>query len=114
MRGAIFESFIISEFLKSRYNLGLPADLYFWRDNNGLETDIVFESGTKLQPVEIKSGQTITSDSIRAGQKAARFAGEEALQPWLIYGGDDAHRCHSSSPNNRYPAMCSRKPSFAK
>lgn len=91
MRGAIFESFIISEFLKSRYNQGLPADLYFWRDNNGLETDIVFESGTKLQPVEIKSGQTITSDSIRAGQKAARFAGEEALQPWLIYGGDDSY-----------------------
>ncbi len=91
MRGAIFESFIISEFLKSRYNEGLPADLYFWRDNNGLETDIVFERGTKLQPVEIKSGQTITSDSIRAGQKAARFAGEEALQPWLIYGGDDSY-----------------------
>jgi uncharacterized protein len=91
MRGAIFESFIISEFLKSRYNQGLPADLYFWRDNNGLETDLVFERGTKLQPVEIKSGQTITSDSIRAGQKAARFAGEDALQPWLIYGGDDSY-----------------------
>jgi len=91
MKGAIFESFIISEFLKSRYNQGLPADLYFWRDNNGLETDIVFERGTKLQPVEIKSGQTITSDYIRAGQKAARFAGEEALQPWLIYGGDDSY-----------------------
>ncbi len=91
MRGAIFESFIITEFLKSRYNQGLPPDLYFWRDNNGLEADIVFESGTKLQPVEIKSGRTITGDSIRAGLKAARFAGEEALQPWLIYGGDDSY-----------------------
>ncbi|MBZ4220257.1 MAG: ATP-binding protein [Chlorobium sp.] len=91
MRGAIFESFIISEFLKSRYNQGLPPDLYFWRDNNGLEADIVFESGTKLQPVEIKSGQTITGDYIRAGLRAARFAAEEALQPWLIYGGDDSY-----------------------
>ena len=91
MRGAIFESFIISEFLKSRYNRGLPPDLYFWRDNNGLEADIVFERGTKLQPVEIKSGQTITGDYIRAGQRAARFAAEEALQPWLIYGGDDSY-----------------------
>ncbi|NTV06317.1 MAG: ATP-binding protein [Chlorobiaceae bacterium] len=91
LRGAIFESFIISEFLKSRYNRGLPADLYFWRDNNGLEADIVFESGTKLQPVEIKSGRTITGDSIRAGLRAARFASEEALQPWLIYGGDDSY-----------------------
>ena len=90
MRGAIFELFIIGEFLKSRYNFGLPADLYFWRDNNGLEADIVFERGSKLQPVEIKSGQTITGDYIRAGLKAARFAAEEALQPWLIYGGDDS------------------------
>ena len=83
MRGAIFESFIISEFLKSRYNEGLPADLYFWRDNNGLEADLVFNRSTKLQPVEIKSGQTITDDYIRAGLKAGRFAASEALQPWL-------------------------------
>ena len=56
-----------------------------------VEADIVFESGTKLQPVEIKSGQTITSDYIRAGLRAGRFAEEEALQPWLIYGGDDSY-----------------------
>jgi predicted AAA+ superfamily ATPase len=91
LRGAIFESCIVSECLKARYNRGLPADLYFWRDNNGLEADIVFERGRKLQPVEIKSGQTITGDYIRSGLRAARFAAEEALQPWLIYGGDDSY-----------------------
>jgi len=91
MRGAIFESFIIGDFLKSRYNLGLPSDLYFWRDNNGLEADLVFNRGTKLQPVEIKSGQTVTDDYIRAGFKAARFAASEALQPWLIYGGNSSY-----------------------
>ncbi len=91
LRGAIFESCIVSECLKARYNRGLPADLYFWRDNNGLEADIVFERGKMLQPIEIKSGQTITGDYIRSGLKAARFAADEALQPWLIYGGDDSY-----------------------
>ncbi|MBM3163646.1 MAG: ATP-binding protein [Chlorobi bacterium] len=91
LRGAIFESCIVSECLKARYNRGLPADLYFWRDNNGLEADIVFERGRKLQPIEIKSGQTITGDYIRSGLRAARFAADEALQPWLIYGGDDSY-----------------------
>lgn len=91
LRGAIFESCIVSECLKARYNRGLPADLYFWRDNNGLEADIVFERGRMLQPIEIKSGQTITGDYIRSGLKAARFAADEALQPWLIYGGDDSY-----------------------
>ena len=90
-RGALFETWVIAEFVKSRFNCGLPADLYFWRDNNGLEADLVFEVGNRLQPVEIKSGQTVTRDYVRAGNAAARFAGEEALQPWLIYGGDESY-----------------------
>ena len=85
----MFETWVVGEFLKSRLNAGLPPDLYFWRDNNGLEADLVFEVDGRLQPVEIKSGSTVTPDYIRAGQKAARFAGEEALPPWLVHGGED-------------------------
>lgn len=91
LRGAIFETLVVGDFLKARLNAGLPPDLYFWRDNNGLEADLVFEAGGRLQPVEIKSGGTVTPDYIRAGQRSARFAGDEALQPWLVYGGDDSY-----------------------
>lgn len=91
MRGALFETLVIGEFLKQRFNHGMPADLYFWRDNNGLEADLVFESEDRLQTVEIKSGQTVTSDYIRAGQKSTRFAGDEAAMPWLVHGGDDQY-----------------------
>ncbi len=95
MRGALFETWVVGEFVKARFNAGQPADLYFWRDNNGLESDLLFESGGRVQPVEIKSGQTVTSDYIRAGQKAGRItgklAGEEALTPWLIHGGTDSY-----------------------
>lgn len=90
-RGALFETWVVAEFVKGRFNLGLPADLYFWRDNNGLEADLVFEIGTRLQPVEIKSGQTVTRDYVKAGQASARFAGDEALPPWLIYGGNESY-----------------------
>jgi predicted AAA+ superfamily ATPase len=82
---------VVSEFIKVRYNHGQPSDLYFWRDNNGLEADLIFEQGSKLQMVEIKSGQTITSDTIRAGQRAIRMAEDEALTPWLIYGGEESY-----------------------
>lgn len=92
LRGALFETMIVSEFLKDRYSQGLPADLYFWRDNNGLEADLLFERQGKLQTVEIKSGRTITGDYIRDGRKSARFAGGEALPPWLIYGGDEGYQ----------------------
>ncbi|WP_275099665.1 ATP-binding protein [Sedimenticola hydrogenitrophicus] len=91
LRGALFETLVVSEFLKDRHNQGLPPDLYFWRDNNGVEADLLFERQGKLQTVEIKSGQTITGDYIQAGRKSARFAGDEALTPWLIYGGEEEY-----------------------
>jgi uncharacterized protein len=91
LRGALFENWVVAECIKSRYNRGLPADLYFWRDNNGLEADLIFEQGEQLQMVEIKSGQTVTSDMVRAGQRATRMAEDLALAPWLIHGGDESH-----------------------
>jgi predicted AAA+ superfamily ATPase len=90
-RGALFETLVVSEFLKHRFNLGKPADLYFWRDNSGLEADLLFEREGRLQMVEIKSGQTVTTDYVRAAQKTTRFASEEALMPWLIHGGEDGY-----------------------
>jgi predicted AAA+ superfamily ATPase len=89
MRGALFETWVLSEFRKFRLNRGLPADLYFWRDNNGLEADLVFETTEGLQCVEIKSSQTITPDLVRAGQRASRFVTEPAPQPWLIHGAPE-------------------------
>lgn len=91
LRGALFETWVVSEFLKARSNAGLLLDLYFWRDNNGLEADLLFEQGGRLQTVEIKSGQTVTGDYIRAGQRSSRFAGDEAMMPWLIYGGEQSY-----------------------
>lgn len=91
LRGAVFETFIVGEFLKSRLNAGRPSDLYFWRDNNGLEADLLFETPGGLQAIEIKAGRTVTSDYIRAGQRAAHFAAGEALRPWLVYGGEDTY-----------------------
>lgn len=89
MRGALFENWVVTEHLKQRYNQGQPADLFFWRDNNGVEADLLYETPSGLiQTVEIKSGQTPTSDYIRAGQKSARFVTAAVATPRLIYGGD--------------------------
>ncbi|NCC27048.1 MAG: DUF4143 domain-containing protein, partial [Gammaproteobacteria bacterium] len=77
--------------LKYRRNAGKPADLYFWRDNNGLEADLVMEMGTDLQPVEIKSGRTVTTDYLRAAQKAGRIFGDAGPMPWLVHGGEESY-----------------------
>ena len=89
MRGPLFETWVVGEFRKFRLNRGLPDDLYFWRDNNGLEADLVFETDQGLQCVVIKSSQTITPDLVRAGQRASRFVTEPAPPPWLLHGAPE-------------------------
>lgn len=91
LRGALFETWVVGEFRKFRLNQGLPEDLYFWRDNNGLEADLVFETAHGLQCVEIKASQTITPDVVRAGQRASRFVTEPAPAPWLIHGAPETY-----------------------
>jgi len=91
LRGALFETLIVSEVLKHRRNRGVPADIYFWRDNNGLEADLLIEDGSVLQPVEIKSGRTVTPDYIRAAQSTGRILAGQGRMPWLIHGGDESY-----------------------
>jgi predicted AAA+ superfamily ATPase len=91
LRGALFETWVVTELVKERFNAGQPADLYFWRDNIGHEVDVVFESQGRLQPVEIKSGATFVTDWLAGVRKWVGFAGEDALPPRIVYGGDDSY-----------------------
>lgn len=86
-RGALFETWVVSEMLKQRFNAGQPGDLFFWRDSVGHEVDIVYETAAGLQSVEIKSGATFASDWVAASRKWQGFAGREALSPQIIFGG---------------------------
>ncbi|MFM8442144.1 MAG: ATP-binding protein [Methylococcus sp.] len=90
-RGALFETLVVGELVKQRFNAGLPADLYFWRDNTGHEVDLLFEKDGKLQAIEIKSGATFAADWLVAVRKWRSFAGEDALPPWIVYGGEQSY-----------------------
>ena len=92
MRGAVFETWVVAEALKHRHNLGLPADLYFWRDNHGLEIDLVFEHASRLHAVECKSGTTYSPSWLQAARRWRALAGNDAADPVLVYGGDEGYR----------------------
>jgi predicted AAA+ superfamily ATPase len=89
-RGALFENLVIGEFMKQRFNQGLPSNLFFWRNNTGEEVDLVLEQGSQLLPVEIKSGQTFNASFLDGLGKWRRYAGEAALPARLVYGGEDS------------------------
>lgn len=56
--GNLFENLIILEALKTRYNAGLTPNLYFFRDNQGHEIDLLYKRGNELLGIEIKSAST--------------------------------------------------------
>jgi len=86
-RGALFETHVISELMKQRLNAGQALDLYFWRDNAGHEVDVLIDNAQGLQALEIKSGSTFASDWTDGLKKWQKFAGDESIQPSLVYGG---------------------------
>ncbi len=99
LRGSLFENFIISELLKEKYNKAGNYDLYFWRDNTGHEIDVLMETGQKLIPLEIKSGQTITNDYFKNLRFWKRISGTR--NGYVVYGGDQSQ--HRSDGINVVP-----------
>ena len=95
LRGALFETMVVNEFLKNRANTGVGSPLYFWRDNIGTEVDLILERGTELAAVEIKSGITVASDAFGNLKKWQKYAQERgnfsAIYPGLVYGGETAY-----------------------
>ena len=88
LRGGLFENMVVTEVLKQRLNSGQEPQLYFWRDNTGHEIDLLLDRGTRLVPLEIKSGQTITPDyfaSLTFWQQLTGTAGGT-----VVYGGRQA------------------------
>jgi predicted AAA+ superfamily ATPase len=86
-KGSLFENMVIVELLKSRFNQGKSNNLFFWRDNNGNEVDVIIENGINLFPIEIKSGQTIQDDYFKGIHFWNKIS--QQLNGYLIYGGKE-------------------------
>ena len=92
LRGAIFETWVVSEILKARIHRGhLPA-LSFFRDRKGAEVDLVVEAARGLMAVETKSARTVVPDFFTGFEALVSQVGAggqaRALRPFVVYGGD--------------------------
>ena len=87
LRGALFETFVVTEILKKRFNHIQTNNLYYFRDNVGNEVDVLMDMGSEVVPVEIKSGQTVTDEFFK-GLKFYQKLNSAVRRSWLIYGGD--------------------------
>ena len=66
MSGNIFETFVVSEILKSYSNSGSGTDgIYYYRDKDKKEIDLLIESGNTIHPVEIKKSGSVSKDWVK-------------------------------------------------
>ncbi len=91
LRGAIFENMVVVELMKMRYNKGLDSNLFFYRDSNHSEIDIVRRLGHELQPVEVKSSGTFHPDFLKQFTHFQKAFPERVADPLLVYDGELEH-----------------------
>ena len=95
--GALFENFVIMEAMKDRLNAGESAEMYFYRDSEGNEVDLLLPVGGKMHAIEIKAGATVNPDYFK-GLKTFAAHHPQALAGAnsggnVIYGGtQNQHR----------------------
>lgn len=88
LRGAIFETYVIGELLKQRFNSIKRNNLYFFRDSSGNEVDVILEKGLTVLPIEIKSSKTIHAEFFKGLDYYLNLS-SKAESPQLIYAGEE-------------------------
>lgn len=88
LRGALFETMIVGELVKQMTNVCSHQNLYYYRDSNRNEIDLVFQDGLKTLLVEIKSGATFSNDWTKTMLRL-KDQFDPSAELSVIYGGDE-------------------------
>jgi predicted AAA+ superfamily ATPase len=89
LKGALFETFVVAEQIKQRFNKGVLTPFYFYRDHTGNEIDMIAENGLSLELTEIKLAQTIKPDFFKG---FGHFPVTKSQNRRVIYGGNLSRR----------------------
>ena len=88
MRGAIFENYVVMEVIKHRYNRGLLDGVYFYRDSNQNEVDILLKEEGEITAIEVKSSMTYHSSFEDSISKLAEWIKTPISNKLIVYTGD--------------------------
>ena len=88
MRGAIFKNFIVMEAIKHRYNMGLEGGVFFYRDSNQNEVDLLIKQEGELTAIEVKSSMTYSSSFEKALTQIEGWIKTPISKKAIVYSGD--------------------------
>lgn len=89
MRGHLFENMVMIDFLKREYNSGRSRSLYFYRDSNGNEVDLLVKRGGQYDAYEIKSAETFHPDFLKGLSSFGNSFPDLVKSKTVIYAGMD-------------------------
>ncbi len=87
LRGMLFENMVVMDLIKNQANQSQEPHVYYYRDNNQNEVDIIFEYGGGLMPIEIKSSETFNKKFLK-GIRYFMNLTDKAKTGCLIYAGN--------------------------
>ena len=88
MRGTIFENDIVMEIIKHRYNRGLLNGVYFYRDSNQHEVDILLKEEGEITAIEVKSSMTYHTSFEADISKLSEWIKTPVVRKVIVYAGD--------------------------
>lgn len=87
-KGAIFENFILNEYMRQNLHQNLHREFYYWRDSNGLEIDLLISGDSPaFDLVEIKASKTILQKMFNNLDEVGKLAGGLSNRKVLVYSG---------------------------
>jgi len=86
--GSLFENFVIMEAMKDRLNAGESAEMYFYRDSEGNEVDLLLPTAGKMHAIEIKAGATVNPDYFKGLKTFAAHHPAALCGGGVIFGGN--------------------------
>jgi predicted AAA+ superfamily ATPase len=90
MIGHLFETVVISEWVKAFYHRGEKPELFYWRSKAGLEIDLIIDRNQRLFPLEAKASATLLPGHATALNKWRNLAGEAAVKGVIIANIDNS------------------------
>jgi len=95
-RGAIFESWVVSELYKAQVHDGKRPSMFHYRESRGPEIDLLIDQGECLHAIEIKSGATASSNFFKHFQflpeRMKNTGLPSVIKNHVIYGGEDSQQ----------------------
>ena len=88
MRGPLFENMLVMEMMKHRYNQGKDGGVFFYRDSNQNEVDVLLKQEGEITAVEIKSSMTYHPSFEKSLRQLQDWIKTPVTKRAVVYAGE--------------------------